>query len=207
MLQRRCTQAGLRLDRDHLRAEPAERGDAVADMGADVEHQIAGLDEAARRARPSRARARCASRNRCRAIASPRARCARRRSMALGRARRGASTAGSASAASATGGAVSSGSRPMPMRVSAPADRRPRGDDRERDRQRGPAGEEQRVGNAAGWVAARTAERGTAERGVRPELLQRIATTARCDRRAPGRSSRSTRPNGRPARNSVWQTT
>ena len=25
-----------------LRAEPAKRGDAVADMGADVEHQIAG---------------------------------------------------------------------------------------------------------------------------------------------------------------------
>ena len=38
-------QRGLRLDRDHPGAEPAERGDAVADMGADVEHQIAALDE------------------------------------------------------------------------------------------------------------------------------------------------------------------
>ena len=34
-------QGGLRLDRDDARAEPAERGDAVADMGADIEHQIA----------------------------------------------------------------------------------------------------------------------------------------------------------------------
>ena len=34
-------QRGLRLDGDHAGAEPAERGDAVADMGADIEHQIA----------------------------------------------------------------------------------------------------------------------------------------------------------------------
>ena len=40
-------QRRLRLDRDHPRAEPPERGDAVADMGADIEHQIAGSHEAA----------------------------------------------------------------------------------------------------------------------------------------------------------------
>ena len=34
-------QRRLRLDRDDARAEPAERGDAVADMGADIEHEIA----------------------------------------------------------------------------------------------------------------------------------------------------------------------
>ena len=33
---------GLRLERDHPRAEAAEGGDAVADMGADVEGEIAG---------------------------------------------------------------------------------------------------------------------------------------------------------------------
>ena len=36
---------GLRLDRHDLGAEPAKRRDAVADMGADIEHQIAGLHE------------------------------------------------------------------------------------------------------------------------------------------------------------------
>ena len=34
-------EGGLRLDRHHLGAETAKRGDAVADMGADIEHQIA----------------------------------------------------------------------------------------------------------------------------------------------------------------------
>src|SRR5262249_21245345 len=36
---------GLRLDRDHVRAEPTEDRDPVADMGADVEHQVARLHE------------------------------------------------------------------------------------------------------------------------------------------------------------------
>ena len=43
----RRDQRGLRLDRDDARAKPAKRGNAVADMGADVEHQIAGRHEAA----------------------------------------------------------------------------------------------------------------------------------------------------------------
>ena len=43
----RPDQGRLRLDRDHPGAEPAECGNAVADMRADVEHQIAALDEAA----------------------------------------------------------------------------------------------------------------------------------------------------------------
>ena len=54
----RLDQRRLRLDRDHPRAEPAERRDAVADMRADVEHEIAALDEAADRAGPSRRGAR-----------------------------------------------------------------------------------------------------------------------------------------------------
>ena len=38
--------ARLRLERDDARAEPAEGRDAVADMGADVEGEVAGLQEA-----------------------------------------------------------------------------------------------------------------------------------------------------------------
>src|SRR4051812_19020804 len=38
---------GLRLEGDDAGAEAAEGGDAVADMGADVEGEIAGFDEAA----------------------------------------------------------------------------------------------------------------------------------------------------------------
>ena len=45
-LQRR-DQRRLRLDRDHPCTEPAKGGDAVADMGADVEHQIARPHELA----------------------------------------------------------------------------------------------------------------------------------------------------------------
>ena len=48
----------LRLERDDARAEAAEGRDAVADMGADVEGEIAGSEETAHRAHPSR---RCAS--------------------------------------------------------------------------------------------------------------------------------------------------
>ena len=46
--------AGLRLERDHTRAEPAEGRDAVADMGADVEGEIACAERTAHRARPWR---------------------------------------------------------------------------------------------------------------------------------------------------------
>src|SRR5580704_17138080 len=42
----RSRQGRLRLDRDDPRAESAERSDAVADMAADIEHEIAACDEA-----------------------------------------------------------------------------------------------------------------------------------------------------------------
>jgi hypothetical protein len=37
----------LRLDCDNARAQPAKRGHTIADMRADVEHQISRPDEAA----------------------------------------------------------------------------------------------------------------------------------------------------------------
>src|SRR6476661_6794220 len=39
----RLDQRRLRLDRHHAGAETAKDGDAVADMGADIEHEIAGV--------------------------------------------------------------------------------------------------------------------------------------------------------------------
>ena len=68
----RLDHGGLRLDRDDARAQPAERGDAIADMGADVEHQIAGPDEAAiepvhRRGPRACRRSRCEATGWCRA--------------------------------------------------------------------------------------------------------------------------------------------
>ena len=54
----------LRLDRDDPRAQPAERGDAVADMGADVEHQISAAGRSCHRAGPSPRPASCL-RNKC----------------------------------------------------------------------------------------------------------------------------------------------
>ena len=53
------------------------------------------------------------------------------------------------------------------------ADRRRGGDDRERDRQRRPAGDEQRVGDRRRDGRGQQAERGYAEQGVRPELPRR----------------------------------
>ena len=47
---------GLRLDRDHAGAEPAKGRDAVAHMGADIEHEVAAFDELRDRAGPWRAR-------------------------------------------------------------------------------------------------------------------------------------------------------
>ncbi len=38
---------GLWLDRDHPGTQPAERGHAVTDMGADIEHQIAAPNKPA----------------------------------------------------------------------------------------------------------------------------------------------------------------
>ena len=48
----RPDQRRLRLDRHHARAEPAKDGDTVADMGADVEHEIAGRSRTGYRADP-----------------------------------------------------------------------------------------------------------------------------------------------------------
>ena len=115
-------QRRLRLDRDHARAEAAEGGDAVADMRADVEDEIAGRDEAA--VEPVHGGA-------VRAVAvidAQRADDAANGAPRLAHVRQGSvhasdradiSIAGSASARSSAGGAVSSGSRPSPMRISA----------------------------------------------------------------------------------------
>ncbi len=43
----RPDQRRLRLDRYHARAEPAKDGDTVADMCADIEHEVAGVHETA----------------------------------------------------------------------------------------------------------------------------------------------------------------
>ena len=54
----RPDQGRLRLDRHHARAETAKDGDTVADMGADVEHEIARLSRTGHRAGPWRRDAR-----------------------------------------------------------------------------------------------------------------------------------------------------
>src|SRR5712691_886476 len=107
----------LRLDGDDARAEPPECGDAVADVRADVEHQIAGLDESCIEA-IHRGVALPAA-----VIDAQRAQDAARIPASIvvpGRAGTWAgSSAGSASARSAGGGSVSSGSRTSFWRTSA----------------------------------------------------------------------------------------
>ena len=82
-------------------------------------------------------------------------------------------------------------------------ERRRRGDDRERDRQQRPAGDEQRVGDRRRHGQRQQAERATRRAGCAARAAAPPATTAPDGRRAPARPSR---PSGRPAaapRNSV----
>src|SRR4051812_5088192 len=109
-------QRGLRLARDDARTEPPERRDAVPHMGAHVEHEIAGLDEA--RVKPSH---RCAIALAA-VIDAERPDDTPKSAKALAHhAERSAaaSIARSPSFRSGAGGAVSSGSAPMPARISA----------------------------------------------------------------------------------------
>ena len=110
----RPDQRGLRLDRHHARAETAEGGDTVADMGADIEDQIARAARTGHRAGPWRRgardrRSRCAASARRRATVRQDSRHARTRlvrcaACALHRPRCDISIAGSSSARNSGGG-------------------------------------------------------------------------------------------------------
>ena len=101
-------QGGLGLDGDDAGAEASEGGHAIADMGADVEDEVAPSDEL-RMERVHRPRARAV------AVVDPqRAQDAARRPQRARQVRH--LSAGKSSRFSEAGGAVSSGRRPMPTR-------------------------------------------------------------------------------------------
>ena len=112
----RLHQRRLRLAGDDTASEPAERRDAVADMRADVEHQIARLHEP--RIKPVHRGAIMCRHNRSAASAGRRAVCEMRRARLTPRAAPPPRPR-AARAASGAGGAVSSGSAPMPARIIA----------------------------------------------------------------------------------------
>src|SRR5215207_3804061 len=119
----RSHQGRLGLHCDHPRAEPAEAGDAIADMRADVENEIAGPDELGIEPIHGSAASPIA------VIDAQGAHDATKRSPSLGRkslehpyAARSIvaiSMAGNAKTRNSGGGAVSSGNRPIPSRISA----------------------------------------------------------------------------------------
>ena len=182
-------QRGLRLAGDHARAEPAERRDAVADMRADVEHEIAAactkpriepvhgvaivppavID--AQRAKDAAQRAERVEHVR-RAAPPPRWRAAR--ACAAARAAR--------FPPAARRGRARISARPTDGHEVMTAS----GID-----SAGPPAMNSAYGMAAGTVKARIEDAAPAEQRMRPELPRRIATTAPNGRRAPVRPSRS----------------
>ena len=148
-------QSRLRLDRDHARAEAAEARDAVADMRADIEGEIAGMDELAIEPVHRRA-ARRGRRNRCAASGERRARFESRSNMvrpAAARRRR-------APARASAGGASRSSGRPHnPMRAMASPSCGDEVTIASGIESASPAAMKDAIGMAAGCVAARIDER------------------------------------------------
>ena len=194
--------ARLRLDRHDAGAKPAKRRDAVADMGADVEHQVAGLHELG--VEPVHRRAR-------RAVAVIDAQRAHDPARGPQGFQHGVTPAARPAVTARQGErrqrrrrrSVSSGRRPMPMRASSRPSAGHAVNTASGIDSAGPPAMQTGVAECGRMRGGEQAEAGQSERGVRPQLTQRqrprhgvVVAHLPIQPMA--------RPNGSPARNSVW---